>query len=195
MMSVQATTDEKPNAPRGAGQRVRVQVLVDVIDPVVETMGFTLVHVDWSSSGGRRKLQVFLDGPEGIGLDDCARLSPIIGNALEAAEAAEPASALARLLGGAYVLEVSSPGLERPLSRRSQFSRFAGQSARVRTFEPPVAGTEQRNFHGRIESVEADPAHPDDDRLGTIVITELEGGKSVRIPLSLIRRAHLVYEG
>ncbi len=195
MTSIQTSTESTVDAPRGDGQRVRVQALVDVIEPVVETMGFTLVHVEWSSSGARRKLQVFLDGEEGIGLEDCARLSPIISNALEAAEAADPASTLAGLLGGAYVLEVSSPGLDRPLSRRSQFARFVGGKARVRTYVPPVAGSEQRNFNGRIESVEADPAHPDDDRQGTVVITEPESGNSARIPLSLIRRAHLVYEG
>jgi ribosome maturation factor RimP len=194
MMTTESTAPSPTGAPRGVGQRMRAQVLADAIEPVIEAMGYELVHLDWSSSGARHKLQVFVDGPDGIGLDDCTRLSPIISNALDAGEAADPAGPLARLLGGAYVLEVSSPGLDRPLSKRSQFERFAGQRARIRTFEPLHSGSDQRTFHGRIGTVEADPADPDDDRMGTVVLTDQDSGTPVRISLSLIRRAHLVYE-
>jgi ribosome maturation factor RimP len=195
MMAAAQSSDAPTDTARGAGHRARVHLLEDAIEPVVRAMGYVLVHVEWAGGSGRRRLQLFVDRPEGgIGLEDCTRLSPIVGNALDAAEAADPAGELARTLASPYVLEVSSPGLERPLSRRSQFSRSVGQTAKIRTYAPVGDVADQRNFHGCIDAVEPDPMHADDDRRGTVVLTEHDRGTQVRIPLSLIRRAHLVYQ-
>jgi ribosome maturation factor RimP len=180
------------------------RLLEAVIEPVVATMGLELVHVAWTQSGRHRKLQVFLDRPSvdeadptagGITLDDCSRMSPIVSNALDAAEAdPESSAALRRLLEGAYTLEVSSPGLDRPLAKRSHFERFAGHRVTVRTTAPLSEGSKQRNFHGWIEGVEADPAAPEDDRRGVVTL-RADDGEHHPIPLVHIRRANLVYEG
>lgn len=140
------------------------------------------------------------DQPRGIGLDDCARLSPILSNALDAAEALDASEAvqggaLASLLSTAYVLEVSSPGLERPLSRRSHFERFIGRRIKLRVFSPLVPGDTQRNFNGRIEKVLPDPSQPQDDREGIVCLQDPDDGRQSQIPLHRVRRAHLVFEG
>ena len=179
----------------GNAERARAHALESVLAPVLESMGFELVHTEWSSSGRRAKLQVYLDQEGGVGLDDCARMSPILGNALDAAEAAEPDGVLASMLAGAYVLEVSSPGLERPLARLSHFQRFIGQRAKVRTLSPLAADSTQRNFHGRIKAATPDAQAPGDDRRGIVLLDDEEARATHRIPVAHIRRAHLVYEG
>lgn len=185
-----SSTDEP-----GDAARVRARMIERVVSPAVEALGYELVHLEWSQAGRRRRLQVFVDQDSGVGLQDCASLSPVVSNALDAAEAADEGGPLARMLSGAYVLEVSSPGLERPLSRRSQFERFAGRRVTIRTWAPLMAGERQRNFHGRIEATVADPAHPDDDTMGTIELRPDDGGEVHHIPVPQIRRANLVYEG
>jgi ribosome maturation factor RimP len=195
------TTPDEPAGIPGTVERARALVLETVVEPVLTTLGYELVHLEWSATGRQRKLQIFVDHPEGIDLDDCARLSPIIGNALDAAEHEDGGAGgrfggeLARLLAAPYVLEVSSPGLERPLSRRSHFARFTGRLCKLRVFSPLAPGVIQRNFHGRIEAVEPDPEKPHDDRSGTVTLRDPDGGHQHRIPIDRVRRARLVYEG
>ena len=179
---------------RGEAWRERAARLEAIIEPVVAALGYELVHLEWSGSGRRHKLQVFIDHESGIGLDDCARLSPVVSNALDAAEAAEPAGPVAHMLAGTYDLELSSPGLDRPLSRRAHFERFVGRRARIRTFGGSAAPGAQKNFNGRIAGVEPDPDRPDDDHEGTVELVEDDSGACRRIPLAQIRRANLVYE-
>lgn len=169
-----------------------VHLLEGVIEPVLEAMGYELVHLEWAASGGRRRIRAYVDHPDGVGLDDCARLSPIISNALDAAEVESEATGLARLLAHSYVLEVSSPGLDRPLSRRHHFERYIGRRVTVRTTEPVERGSKQKTFHAELEGVEPDPDRPDDPRCGAIIVRTPEDGSVHRIPLELLRRANLV---
>lgn len=209
------TSHDEPTGIPGTVERARGLLLESVIEPVLATLGYELVHLEWTATGRTRKLQIFVDHPDGISLDDCARLSPIIGNALDASEVADQAATgsevadqaatgseatgyggeLARLLAAPYVLEVSSPGLERPLSRRSHFARFIGRLCRLRVFSPLASDDAQRNFHGRIEAVMPDPDKPHDDRSGTVTLRDPDGGQEHRIPIDRVRRARLVYEG
>jgi ribosome maturation factor RimP len=210
------TAHDEPAGVPGTVERARGLMLEAVLEPVLVTLGFELVHLEWTAAGRTRKLQVFVDRPAGhptggVDLEDCARLSPILGNALDAAEVADSdasaasdasgpsavrfGGALARLLHAHYVLEVSSPGLERPLSRRSHYARFLGRLCRVRVFAPLAGDDAQRNFHGRIEAVEPDPGDPNDDRSGTVTLRDPDGGHEHRIPIDRVRRARLVYEG
>ncbi len=170
-------------------------VLERVVAPVVETMGFELVHIEWSPSKRHRIVRVYLDHASGVTLEDCARMSRVIENALDAAETSPDASDVRAALTGSYTLEVSSPGLERPLVKRSHFERFIGQRAVVRTDVPLDAEGSQRTFHGHILATQQDPAAPDDERRGTIVLRDLTGTTTHRIPLTCVRRANLVYEG
>ena len=103
------------------------------------------------------------------------------------------------MLQAPYVLEVSSPGLDRPLAKLSHFRRHIGGLAKITTFAPLGAGSKQKNFGGRIEDVQAAPHAPEDDRAGTVTLVDPDqpidsvGGRHV-ISLDQIRRAHLVYE-
>jgi ribosome maturation factor RimP len=173
-----------------------------VVEPVVATLGYELVHVEWVGSGPQRRLRVYLDHDQGITLADCVRMSPIISNALDAAEsvgATGPdgsdlgAAEIAQQLRAPYTLEVSSPGLDRPLRRRSHFARFVGHRVTVQTMAPLDPDSRQRTFHGRIEEVQSDPGRPDDDRSGVVVL-HADDDHHHAIPLALIRRANLVIE-
>ncbi len=192
--AVQPESSAPPGLP-GEVERARRQLLTGVIAPVLETMGYELVHLEWTQSGRKRRLQVFVDHPDGFGLDDCVRLSPIVSNALDASEAEPGGGALASLLDAPYHLEVSSPGLERPLARRSHFARYVGRLVKLRVYSPLSPCDTQRNFHGRIEAALPNPANPDDDDLGTVCLRDPDDGREHRIPLERVRRAHLVYEG
>ncbi len=193
-----ASTVPAGSGPRGSGEsRVRAvtpQAIIDeVLDPVVAAMGYELVHVEWVGSGKHRRLAVYLDKEGGISLDDCTKMSPIISNALDAAEG-DPA--VSRVLSAKYMLEVSSPGLDRPLSKLSHFRRYVGGTAKVSTFEPLPSNpsSRQKNFNGRIENVLPDPGAPQDDRAGTIVLVDSDDEARYTIGLDQIRRANLVFE-
>ncbi len=128
------------------------------------SLGYELVDLEASRGG---LVRVFIDAPKGITVDDCARVS----NHLTRAFAAE---------GVEYErLEVSSPGLDRPLKRLEDYTRFAGQRASVR-LKLPREG--RRRFEGRVAGV-------DDGE----VVLEVEGG-SIRIAFGDIDRARLVPE-
>ncbi len=188
--------DDPATSPADAVERGRlaVRLLEDVIGPVVATMGYVLVHLEWAQTSRPRVVRLYIDREGGMTLDDCARLSPIIGNGLDAAEHGEDAAAaeLRAVLDAAYVLEVSSPGVERPLSRRSQFDLHKDARATVRTHAPVHEGSPQKTFHGRIATTAAG-AESADDRDGSVSIVD-DDGTTHEIPLPLIRRANLVYE-
>lgn len=177
------------------------RLVEDALEPVVALLGYEVVLVEWAGSGRGRVLRVYLDHPGGVSLDDCAKMSRIVGDALDAAEADPEAGALAALLGQPYNLEVSSPGLDRPLVRRSHFARFVGSRVVVRTHRPIDGESNQKTFHGILEGAEptapGEPGHttPDDDRSGVVLLRDADSGSLRRIPLSAIRRANLVYEG
>ncbi|MBV1859743.1 MAG: ribosome maturation factor RimP [Nannocystaceae bacterium] len=174
------------------------ELLEGLLAPVVESMGYELVHTEFSGTGKHRRLAIFLDGldPDGVfSLNDCAKMAPIVSSTLDAAEADPAAAAVARVLKAPYVLEVSSPGIDRPLAKLSHFRRHIGGLAKVTTFSALDAGSKQKNFNGRIEDVQSAPHAPEDDRAGTVTLVDPDGGAHQVIDLDQIRRAHLVYEG
>lgn len=141
-----------------------------VLDEPIRNLGCELVACDFTTVSGRRTLQVFIDREGGVGVADCARVSHGIGDLLDVED----------LIEGAYHLEVSSPGLDRPLRKDRDFSRFAGNEVRVRTYEP-IDG--RRNYRGRIVGVESG-----------LVTLEVDG-KPYTVPVAAMERANLVYEG
>lgn len=168
--------------------------IASVLESLLASLGYELVANEWIASGSRgRVLRVYVDRADGFSLDDCARLSPVIGNALDAAEADTPSCRA--VLAAPYVLEVSSPGLDRPLARRSHFERFLGRRAKVQLTRALDATSNQRTYHGVIRAVRADPASPDDDRAGVVDLEPLDGGEITSLRLADFRRANLVYEG
>ncbi len=109
--------------------------------PAIEKEGMELVDVQFVHEHGQWVLRFFLDKPGGITLDDCAMMSDRIGNILDAADA----------IPQAYSLEVSSPGVYRPLKTESDFRRYHGQRADI-TLYAPVNG--RRHIKGTIAGVE-----------------------------------------
>ena len=112
-----------------------------LIEPVLAEMGIDLVDMEYRSGQGRRVLRIYVDRPTGINLDDCAMVSREIGNLLDVKD----------LLQHHYVLEVSSPGLNRPLKREKDFLRAIGQKVKVKT-SVPLKG--RKNFSGVLQSFE-----------------------------------------
>jgi len=137
-----------------------------VVEPVVAGMGDELVELQ--AANGGRMLRLFIDKPGGINVDDCAAVSRQLSRVFE-------------VEGVEYDrLEVSSPGLDRPLRKGSDFARFAGHKADVRMRTPDATG--RRRFIGVLRG--ADEAN---------VALELEG-QTVRLALNDVERARLVPE-
>ncbi len=122
-------TESAASGPLGE----RLEIL---LSPVVDVMGYELICVE-HRQGGRQRVRLYIDRPEGIGLEDCERVSQQISGVLDIND----------LIPGEYVLEVSSPGDDRPLVKPDHFSRFVGQRIRIRTVVP-LGG--RRNFTGLL---------------------------------------------
>jgi len=149
-------------------QRDVTEQIADLITPSLEANGFELVRV-MLTGGDQPTLQIMADRADEtpITVDDCADISRVVSAILDVEDP----------IKGAYTLEVSSPGIDRPLVRRKDFERFAGFEAKVET-GAPIDG--RRRFRGRLLGVDGD-----DVRLA------LEEGEAA-IPLSAIDRAKLV---
>lgn len=106
-------------------QAVVVQVRA-MADRIVASEGLELVEADWKGGSQGGTLRVFIDKPAGITHTDCERVSHQLSAALDVDD----------LIPGSYTLEVSSPGLDRKLSKRADYDRFAGRKAKMRVREP-----------------------------------------------------------
>ena len=112
-----------------------------VAEPLCQSEGVELVHVEYRREPGGRTLRIYLDKPGGITLDDCARISRQLGDMLDVAlDVEEP-----------YHMEVSSPGISRPLGRLSDFERYRGCMVKIKTAK---ALDGQKNFTGTLEGVD-----------------------------------------
>ncbi len=140
-----------------------------LVEPVLDEMGFELVDVEYLGAGGRRVLRIYMDAPGGVTLDDCARVSREIGVLIDVKD----------LIEERYVLEVSSPGLNRRLKKEKDFAWAVGKRVKIR-MKNPMGG--RRNFTGRLTGMKE----------GTIVIAVDEG--ETALPIQGIDKANLVYE-
>lgn len=115
----------------------------EILEPVIESLGYRLVRVRLMSSGGRT-LQIMAERPDGsMSIDDCERVSRAVSPILDVEDPIE----------GSYRLEISSPGIDRPLVRLEDFSRWAGHEAKVE-LRTPLDG--RKRFRGTIEGVAGD---------------------------------------
>lgn len=155
----------------------------DAIEQVIENrvaeLGFEFVELERAGSRTRPILRVRIDRPDaepgrGITIDECATVS----RALEAFLDADPAVA------ERYVLEVSSPGIERPLVRRRDFERFAGRDIALSGHEP--LDGRNRRLEGKLEGIAGEG---DEERIRV----RLENGQVKELPRASIKRAHLVF--
>ncbi|AWN17596.1 ribosome maturation factor RimP [Salinisphaera sp. RV14] len=115
-----------------------------LLEPVVTDMGYELWHLESVGAGANAVVRLYIDSPDGIGIEDCEAVSHEVSAALDVADGEG---------GASYQLEVSSPGLDRPLASAAHFQRFVGERARVQMFAP-VSG--QRKFKGRIHAVKGE---------------------------------------
>ncbi len=118
------------------------QRLHDLLAPVIADLGYELWHLEYNGAGPNSLLRLYIDAPEGVGLEDCEKVSHEVSAALDVAEDSSHN----------YQLEVSSPGLDRPLVTAAHFQRFIGDSARITMFAPVA---DQRKFRGVIKSADA----------------------------------------
>ncbi|MBA2321937.1 MAG: ribosome maturation factor RimP [Deltaproteobacteria bacterium] len=148
--------------------RVLESQIREMIEPSVTRLGYDLVAVEYLGGTGTSTLRVSIDKPGGINADDCGIVSEKISPVLDEEDP----------IASKYHLEVSSPGIERPLQRPVDFTRFLGYRARIRA----SAGAQRRRATGTLKRFEP----------GTDVVTLLVDGVDVVLPLDLIERAHLV---
>ncbi len=143
--------------------------------PVVEELGLELVEIEFRRESGGWILRLFIDREGGVNVDDCASVSREVSAYLEVEE----------IINHAYKLEVSSPGLERPLKKDEDFIRFTGRKARIK-LKDPVDG--QRVFIGQLEAV-LESGGEDKKSLKNILLTV--DGQQMEIDLESIARARL----
>jgi ribosome maturation factor RimP len=144
---------------------------------VASSYGLDIFDVELKREGGQQVLRVIVDRPgpaaspeESVSIDDCARVAEELGTLLDVED----------VMPGGYTFEVSSPGLDRPLRSADDYRRFAGRWAKIVTSQPVER---QTAFNGRVKGIEGDD-----------VLFESEGKKLMKLPLRLIRRAHLEVE-
>lgn len=115
--------------------------LARLLEPTVERMGYEISDLELRLGGRDGVVRVFIDHPGGVGLADCEAVSRQLSALLDVEDP----------LPGHYVLEVSSPGLDRKLTKPAHFRRFVGEDVRVR-LRAPLEG--RRNFRGTLKAVE-----------------------------------------
>jgi ribosome maturation factor RimP len=140
-----------------------------VIAPVVESLGCELVGIEYGRQGKRGLLRVYIDKEEGVGVTDCQRVSHQLSGVLDVED----------VIKEQYQLEVSSPGLDRPLYTLEHFARFAGHQVKL-TLVSPIEG--QRRFKGVLQGVED----------GQVIVNI--GENELVLSLNAIDKANLVPE-
>ena len=147
-------------------QRASPQV-VSVVEPVVTGLGYELVGAEFGQAENGQTLRVYIDKPEGIVMEDCATVSRQLNAVLDVEDT----------IKSAYLLEVSSPGVDRPLFTEAHFSAQVGEQVRVRMADA-VDG--RRNFKGQLVAVEN--AH---------AVVEVDG-IDYQLPVTDVEQAHLI---
>lgn len=157
---------------RFARESGRAAELAAIIEPVIEDLGFRLVRVH-VTGGSAATLQIMAERPDGtFSIDDCEAISKQLSPVLDVADP----------IAGAYRLEVSSPGIDRPLVRPSDFEVWAGHEVKVEVKEL-IDG--RRRFRGIIEGFENGEAR-------LIVELDQQGKVVIGLPIELISEAKLV---
>ncbi len=145
------------------------QRVAGLVGPLLDERGLELVDVDFTVEHGRHVLRIYIDRPGGVTLGDCTDISRELSTLLDVED----------FIPGSYTLEVSSPGLDRPLKSERDFSRHIGGKVRIRTKEP-VGARGRRNFKAVIKDVKD----------GAVTVTD-SNGTDWEIDISNIERARL----
>ncbi len=143
--------------------------IAELIAPSLESMGYELVRVMFVGPHGKRSLQIMADKADGdiVDVEDCTKISKTVSALLDVED----------IIKEKYTLEVSSPGIDRPLTRPKDFVRFAGFDVKIET-DTAIGG--QKNFKGRLTNTDEES-----------VSLESDDGSHI-IPLASIHRAKLL---
>ena len=146
--------------------------LQEVIEPPLADLGYECVFAETTVENGRKIVRLFIDRLEAssplgpVGIEDCVKVTRELDPILDVAD----------VIPGRYELEVSSPGINRPLAKRRDFDRFKGQKVAVRTFDKVG---DRRNFLGVLLGMDGDEIRIDVD------------GRELRVPFGEVSKAHL----
>ena len=145
----------------------KLKMLQEMLEPVVQSLDCQLWGLDYISQGRHSTLRVYIDREEGVTVDDCAAVSHQISGILDVEDP----------INGEYTLEVSSPGMDRPLFTLEQFKSFAGHKVQIK-LRVPFDG--RRNFKGILNGVEGEDI--------LLVVDDEE----FLLPIDLIDRAQVI---
>jgi ribosome maturation factor RimP len=137
--------------------------------PLAAQEGMELVDVELGGPGGRQTLRVFIDRQGGVSLDDCSAMSRAVSAALDVEDP----------IAGAYDLEVSSPGLDRPLRTPEHFQKYQGERVKVKTYAPISDTDNRKTFVGKLLGFEEG-----------FVMVDVDG-KVFRIPHGQVSKANV----
>ncbi|MBL8924489.1 MAG: ribosome maturation factor RimP [Myxococcaceae bacterium] len=144
-----------------------------VCEPLIAAEGLELLDVEFVREHNEWILRLFIDNPGGgVGVDECQKASAAVDTALDVED----------FITQAYSLEVSSPGLNRPLKKPEHFQKALGQKVRVKTFGP-LGEPPRKNFLGALKSASADA-----------IAVEVEGAGTFTIALKDVAKANLEFE-
>ena len=153
------------------GKTAEDRSLLEILDPVAEAAGYEIVRLRQMSGTKSRRLQIMAEDQHGeMNVDDCARLSRAVSEVMDAADPIE----------GDYLLEVSSPGVDRPLTRLKDFENYEGLSARI---ELDRLADGRKRFKGELAGIEGDMV---------AINLEEEEAETALIPFAWIIEAKLI---
>jgi ribosome maturation factor RimP len=143
--------------------------ILNLLDPILDSLGLSLWDMEFQKHGPQWLLRIYIDRePSGVTLNDCEAVSRDLGALLDVED----------IIPHAYTLEVSSPGLDRTLSKPEHFVRFSGSAVKIKTFQQ-ING--QKMFIGKLLGL-----------VGEAVQIELENGVVMEIPVRDVAKASLV---
>ena len=144
-----------------------------LVEPTAQALGCEVLDVEVLGSESHPTLRITLDRENGVSLDDCVEMSRRVSPLLDVED----------VIGGSYQLEVSSPGLNRPLKRLEDFERYRDKRAKIETRRPPFTDRNQKRFIGVLRGTREQRVELEED-----------GGALISIPFAAIERANLIYE-
>lgn len=145
----------------------KIGQLQTLLEPAVTALEFELWGIEFLSQGRHSTLRVYIDSPEGVSVDDCARVSHQISGILDVEDP----------ITGNYTLEVSSPGMDRPLFTLEQFAAYAGEQVQIRL---RLAFEGRRKYKGVLNGVDGDD------------VLVVVGDEEYMLPIDYIDRANII---
>jgi ribosome maturation factor RimP len=153
----------------------RIEVIVERLgNEVAAKLGYELIEVEYRKEGPDWVLRLFIDHENGIGIEDCQRFSEALDGVLDEKDP----------IPGKYLLEVSSPGIERPLKKERDFIRFSGNMVEIKLIKPI---NNRKTYRGELMGITGD----DSERK---VALKIDDSNILEIPRNEIAKANLIFD-